>query len=375
VNSTLHSTAVTYDSEDMSRMPGSTREIENMSRKPSSAHEFESMSRILGSTRESEDVPRMRTSEILRGILTKNPGVKTFSVKRILSSIGDDRFEASLLMFSIPAIVPVPSPRGIVAIPTGVIASQLVSGEKQITLPPFILRKCVSRRSLAVAIHAALPILEAAEKVMRPRWNWVNHAVSRRALGLFVFVLAIAIAYPLFGFNAFHATSIFVISLGMAEQDGLAVMVGVAAGVLSLAILATSGPSVRALRAKVAKSLRKLGRKLGLKVFASFLERKGYAQLASLVTFEWSKLLWIWDPENPPHRAASRTRRAARRRARLASVQRRAELAQTRPDPAREPALGQASCDAAYEDAELFNRARLSSAAEASLSSSQACRA
>jgi hypothetical protein len=238
-------------------------------------------------------------SEILRSILTKNPGVKTFSVKRILKSIGHDRFEASLMMFSLPAIVPVPGPRGFVAVPTGTIATQLISGQKQIKLPRFILQKCVSRRSLAVAIHAVLPILEAAERVVRPRWSWVNHAYSRRVLGLFVFLLAVGIAYPLMGFNALHATSIFVIALGMAERDGLAVMVGVATGVVSLAMLATSGVSVRALRSRAGKFLRKIGRKLGLAAVSHGLEARGYTRLANLLTFQWTELLLMWDPEKP----------------------------------------------------------------------------
>lgn len=270
-----------------------------------------------------EEPAPLRTSEVLRSILTKNPGVERFSVRRILASIGHDRFEASLMLFSIPAIVPVQSPSGMVAIPTGTIGYQLVAGDKRIVLPRFILRKCISRRSLAVAIHAVLPVIEAAEKVLRPRWSWVNHEVSRRVLGLFVLLLAVAIAYPLFGFNALHATSIFVISLGMAEGDGLAVMLGVVAGVVSLATLATSGASTRALRTKVIKSLRKLCKKLGITVLSGFLEKHGYTQLARLVSFQWSAVLLQWDPERPPmsdqERAAVRARRQHRARARAAA--------------------------------------------------------
>jgi hypothetical protein len=255
----------------------------------------------------------MRTSEVLRDILARNPGLKRFSVRRILASIGHDRFEASLMMFSIPALVPVPGPRGITALPTGAIACQLASGHKQITLPAYILRKTVSRRALAVAIHAVLPVLEAAERIMRPRWSWVSHAISRRVLGMFVLLLAIALAFPLFGFNAFHATSIFVISLGMAEQDGLAVMIGVVAGVLSIAIVAATGVSARALRFKVGKWLRKIARKLGITVFARFLSRIGYGWLANILTFEWSELLLMWDPERrAAERAESTTAAPAR---------------------------------------------------------------
>jgi hypothetical protein len=244
-----------------------------------------------------ENAASPRTSEILRGILTKNPAVKTFSIERILAAIGSDRLEVSLMMFSLPAIVPVPGPRGLVTMPTGALAYQLVSGQKQLRLPRFILKKCVSRRALAVALHAVLPVLEAAEKILRPRWSWVGHSSARRAIGLFVFVLAVAIAYPLFGFTTLHATSIFVMALGMAEQDGLAVMIGVAVGLLSLTVLAASGMSARALRAKAGKWLRRIGKRLGLRVFARYLRSRGYGKLAHVLSLQWSDVLLMWDPE------------------------------------------------------------------------------
>jgi hypothetical protein len=245
----------------------------------------------------------MRVSEVLRGILSNNPGVETFTVEDILSSIGDHAFEASLMMFALPAIIPIPRSRGMMALPTGAIACQMVAGQKQIRLPRFIRRKCVSRKALAVAIHAIVPILESAESVVRPRWSWVNHAIWRRLIGLFVLVLVIAIAFPLFGFNALHAASILVISLGMAEKDGLAVMIGVVAGVVSLAIV-VSGVSLRSVRTKVVKRLLKLSRKLGFTLLARYLDRIGQTLLAKLLRFNWSSLLLRWDPERRAARAA-----------------------------------------------------------------------
>jgi hypothetical protein len=239
-----------------------------------------------------------RTSEVLRGILTKNPGVKTFNLQRILSSIGSHRLEAALMMFSVPAIVPVPTERGTVSLSTGALACHLVAGRRTIKLPGFIRKKVVSRRALAVAIHAALPLLEAAEKVARPRWGWVSHPYARRAIGLLVFVLAIAIAEPLLGFNALHATAVFVMSFGLAEQDGLAVVIGFAVGISSLIMLAASGFSARAVRTKGAKWLRRIARRLGLRAVAALLERRGYDRLAALLSLRWSDLIMmLWDPE------------------------------------------------------------------------------
>ncbi len=183
------------------------------------------------------------------------------------------------------------------AAPVGALAYQLASGNKHVRIPKFILQKSVSRRALAVAIHSVLPMLEAAEKVVRPRLAWINHTIARRAVGLFLFLLALAIAYPLFGFNPLHATSVFVVALGMAEQDGLAVLAGIAIGVVSLATLATSGFTAKTLRSKASRWLRKVGRKIGLEALARHLRRRGYKVLARVITFQWSELLLLWDPE------------------------------------------------------------------------------
>jgi hypothetical protein len=244
---------------------------------------------------ESVELPLSKASALLRGILLKNPGIKTFSVQRILSSVGSDRFEA-LLVLSLPAIVPVTGGRRMAAMSAGAIGCQMAAGSRRIKLPSFILKKSVSRRALAVAIHAVLPILEAAQKMLRPRWSWVSHANVRRAVGLFVFLLAIAIAQPFFGFHTLHATSIFVMSLGMAENDGLAVLLGVAVGLVSLATVVASGLSVRA---RAGAWLRKLARRLGLTALAAVLKRHGYDRVAEVVTLQWSDLLLLWNPGRP----------------------------------------------------------------------------
>lgn len=259
-----------------------------------------------GSSEVAQALRPLRTSELLRGILTKNPGVKHFSVQRILSAIGHDRPEASLVLFSIPNMLPVPGTWGFAKTQTRRVGAQLLTGKTRVELPRQILRKSVSRKVLAVAIHAILPAIEAAERVARPRWSWLTRPSARRAIGLLVFLLALAIGFPLLGFNALHATSIFVMALGLAEQDGLAVLLGVAVGLSSL-LLAGSGISVRKLRSKGSKWLRKLSRKLGMKACVKFLKAHGYERLARFLALQWSDLLLLWDPES----AASRAARAA----------------------------------------------------------------
>jgi hypothetical protein len=255
----------------------------------------------------SDALVHLRTSDVLLGILSRNPGVQFFSVEHIIAAIGPERAEAALVLFSVPSVVPVQVPKGIVSGSAGAIGGHIAAGRKQLRLPRYILKKQISRRALAIAIHAALPVIEAAERLVRPRWHWISHPISRRAIGLLIFLLAAAIAYPLGGAGALHAMSIFVLSLGLAEADGLAILIGVVAGVLSLAVVAVTGFSPRAIRKKIAKLMRKMAKKLGLSALARFLDRLGYHKLAMLLTFQWSDLLMHWDPERNAQVAAARS--------------------------------------------------------------------
>jgi hypothetical protein len=182
---------------------------------------------------------KTRTSQILRDILAKNPDVTEFTVEQIVNSIGESSFGTSLMFFAIPEVVPIPVPglAAIVVVPTAVISAQMAMGHPQIKLPKFILKKQVPRRALAAAIRAILPFLEKAEKVAKPRWKWATTPLARRLLGLFIFILALSIAFPMPGFNMPQAISTFIIALGLAEDDGMLIAAGILGGLASLALL------------------------------------------------------------------------------------------------------------------------------------------
>lgn len=179
------------------------------------------------------------TSRILRDLLANNPDLESFTVEKIVAEIGTSSFGTSLMFFAIPEVLPIPIPgiSAIVVLPTGAIALQMVGGKRQVVLPQFIRQRSVPRKALAAAIHAILPILEKAEKVTKPRWKWATDAKAQRLLGIFIFLLAAGIAVPLPGFNMPQAIAIFTIGLGLVEQDGLIVCVGVLIGLISLLIV------------------------------------------------------------------------------------------------------------------------------------------
>lgn len=181
----------------------------------------------------------LRTSQRLRSLLADQPGRENFTVEDIIKSLGEESFGTSLMFFAIPEVLPIPIPAisALVVLPTAVISTQMVTGKKQIKLPNYLLKRSVPRKALVAAIYAILPVLERAEKRSKRRLEWATNPAAQRLLGLFVFLLSMAIAVPIPGFNMPQAIAIFVIGLGLVEKDGLIVAAGVVIGLLSLLLL------------------------------------------------------------------------------------------------------------------------------------------
>ena len=248
-----------------------------------------------------------RISTLLRGVLADNPDVEEFTIGGILDAIGAERPEASLVLLSVPHVLPVPGAPGFCGLTAASVGGHFVTGSKTLHLPKAVLQKKISRRSLAVAIHAMLPVLEFAEKSVQPRLAIVSHPVCRRAIGILVFILAATIAFPLIGFDPLHAVSIFLMSIGMAEQDGVAILLGAGIGVMSLAFVA--GTALK-LHQKAGDFARRAIRRLGLAHLADHLEARGWKRLASILRFDWRELLLKWNPERAAMQRRARARAA-----------------------------------------------------------------
>jgi hypothetical protein len=179
----------------------------------------------------------VRTSEILRGLLESKE--KSFSVQKILGSLGTTSFGTSLMVFAVPEVLPIPIPGlfAIVVIPTGIISAQMAMGKKEITLPKWLLKRSVPRKPLAGAIRAILPVLERLERIVKPRWKWMTSSAAKKFLGAFILFLSGLMALPIPGTNMPLAISIFVIALGLVERDGAMITAGILIGLASMALL------------------------------------------------------------------------------------------------------------------------------------------
>ncbi|HEY3898488.1 MAG TPA: exopolysaccharide biosynthesis protein [Chthoniobacter sp.] len=179
-----------------------------------------------------------RTSEILRGIIENNPQDQ-ISVEQIVAGLGTTSFGTSLMVFSIPEVVPIPIPglSAVVALPTGIISAQMIGGKGEVRLPKALLKRSIPRKAFAGAVKAIMPFLERAEKGVRPRWHWATTPLAKRFLGGLIFILAGIIALPVPITNMPPAIAIFIIALGLVERDGKLITLGIALGLASIALI------------------------------------------------------------------------------------------------------------------------------------------
>src|SRR5215469_8530623 len=129
-----------------------------------------------------------RTSEILRRLL-KDQSRKSLTIEEIISGLGPRSMPTSLMVFTIPEVLPIPIPglSTAVVIPTGIISYQMLRGQEEISLPRWLLERSVPRSAFSACVSTILPFLEKAEGKVRPRWRWVSSRSAKRFIGFFVF--------------------------------------------------------------------------------------------------------------------------------------------------------------------------------------------
>ena len=190
-----------------------------------------------GSKRRARGRTTLRTSEILRQLL-EDESRKSFTIEEIISGLGPRALPASLMVFTIPEVLPIPIP-GIstaVVIPTGIISYQMFRGQ-ELNLPRWLLDRSIPRAAFAGCVTAVLPFLEKAEGKVRPRWRWASSRTAKRFIGFFVLLMAAIIALPIPFTNMPFAIAIFIIGLGLAEEDGAMITLGILLGIALIALL------------------------------------------------------------------------------------------------------------------------------------------
>ena len=187
--------------------------------------------------------PRQRFSEVLSDLAGQpSPAI---SIGDVLDAFGDRAFGALMLLFAAPNMLPLPPGlSAVLGAPLLFVTAQLMLGRPTLWMPRFICRQCIRRDFFALLTTKLSPVLQRAERILRPRLPLLLHPVNERIVGAACLLLAIILFLPIPFGNIPPAWAIAAFALGILERDGLATLVGWFGTIGSILILAAVSSAI-----------------------------------------------------------------------------------------------------------------------------------
>lgn len=151
--------------------------------------------------------------------------------------MGDRAFGAMMLIFALPNILPLPpGTSAFLGAPIVLFSGQLALGYRRPWVPRWLAARSMTSADFRAIVERILPVMERGERLLHPRLMMLTARPAEQLLGALCFILAVVLALPIPLGNLLPGLSISIIALGLIEHDGLAIVVGVVIGVVSLAI-------------------------------------------------------------------------------------------------------------------------------------------
>ena len=158
----------------------------------------------------------------------------SISLGDLLKELGAHGFGVVVLVLGAASFIPGPAPVFGAALCAAGMA--LALGREVIWLPGRLRRRPLRAAHAIAIIDRVLPIVMRLERMLRRRWPHTLNGHARRLIGLACIANGIVIILPIPFGNTAPAISVLILSLGLVASDGVAVIAGLAASVVSVGI-------------------------------------------------------------------------------------------------------------------------------------------
>jgi len=177
-------------------------------------------------------------STTLRDLIARDKSGADVSFANVFQRIGDRGFGLLLMILSLPSALPIPAagystPFGILL---AILALQMISGRKTPWLPEWAGKHNLSGGFVEKMIGLSAKFFRYLEVFIRPRMRWVGSRAGLPFMGVLVLIMACLMILPIPLTNTFPAFVIFLIGVGLTEEDGLFCLCASALAVVSVAL-------------------------------------------------------------------------------------------------------------------------------------------
>jgi hypothetical protein len=178
-----------------------------------------------------------RISAILTALVAQPSDRLT--VGDILFVLRDRAFALLVVLLGLPNCLPMPPPVPLVSgLLLALVAVQIIAGRPAPWLPRALLHRSIARADVERAVLRAAPIFRRLERFSRPRMTILETAVSIRAIGVILLILAVGIIFalpPIVG-QIPLGVAVCLLGLGLVERDGVVVLAGLVIGSIGLTL-------------------------------------------------------------------------------------------------------------------------------------------
>jgi hypothetical protein len=180
--------------------------------------------------------PRKRLSQELTEIAV-DPSRPRLSVADLIALLSGRAIAALLLIFAAPNALPAPpGTSSILGLPLVYLSAQMMLGRRP-WLPGIIANRSIWRSDFLGLIERAGPLLERAERLLKPRLPALTSPLSERLIGGLILALSIILLLPIPLGNMLPALAICILALGVLERDGLWILGGIALSLAAIALV------------------------------------------------------------------------------------------------------------------------------------------
>lgn len=178
-------------------------------------------------------------STLLEDVVDRAPAGRRVSVGDLLHAFGNRAFGALIFIFAAPNMLPigVPGLSAILGAPLLFLTWQLACGRARPWLPEIIRHRSFASADFARLVERVVPWLRRLEHFGRHRLSGLTEPAAERAIGIVAFVLSLVLFLPIPLGNMAPGFALSLLALGVLKRDGVAVLLGVLAGIGSLLLV------------------------------------------------------------------------------------------------------------------------------------------
>ncbi len=162
-------------------------------------------------------------------------GADTVSLGDLVDGLGQAGIGMTILLLTLPALIPVPGPFGMVfGSLIAFVSAQLMFGARRLWLPELVRQRALPTASVVSMVDRGAPLFGRVEHWLKPRRMLpLTGIAGRMAIGVPLLLMGVAVALPVPLGNVPPAASLICLALGLMLRDGAAILLGLVLAVLA----------------------------------------------------------------------------------------------------------------------------------------------